>query len=520
MSIARFSVQRPVFVSMFTLIVLILGGVSLLRIPVDLMPDITYPTLTVATSYENASPAEIEELITRPIEEAMSAVPGVEEITSTSYEGHSRVRITFTWGIDLDDAANDIRDRLDRVIPRLPEEADRPFLRKFDLASFPILILGASGSMDAVQLRTLIDNQVKYRIEKVPGVAALDIWGGYSREIHVLLDPEKIKALGIPLDQIHDRVQEANVTLPAGNLESGHHELVIRTSGQFVDLNQLRDTVVAVREGLPVRLSELAKVEDAWQKVVRIVRVNGVNGVRLSVNKQSGKNTVAVAEEVLREVEAINREIPQISIVPLVDTSDYIRRAIGNAGRGALYGGLCAILVLLVFLRNLRSTMIVAMAIPISIIATFMLINFGGFTLNLMTLGGLALGVGMLVDNSIVVLENIYRLREDNASLDGQEGAVRGADEVVMPVIASTLTTVVVFLPMVFVRGMAGVMFRELSLVVSFSLLCSLAVAMTLVPMLAARILHPRHPDPTAQMTVLDRLFCLTGGWLEAWENG
>ncbi len=519
MSIVRFSVHRPVFVSMLTLIVLILGVVSLVRIPVDLMPDITFPTLTVATSYENASPAEIEELITRPIEEAMSAVPGVEEITSTSTEGQSRVRITFTWGTDLDDAANDIRDRLDRVIPRLPEEADRPFLRKFDLASFPILMLGASGNMDAVQLRTLIDNQVKYRIEKVPGVAALDIWGGYSREIHVLLDPAKIQALGIPLDQINDRIEKANVTLPAGTIESDHHELVIRTAGQFVNLDQLRDTVVAVRDGVPVRLSELARVSDAWQKVVRIVRVNGVSGVRLSVNKQSGKNTVEIAEQVLQEIARINEEIPQITIVTLVNTADYIRRSIGNVGQSALYGGLYAILILLLFLRNVRSTAIIAAAIPISIVATFMLIYFGGFTLNLMTLGGLALGVGMLVDNAIVVLENTYRIRENDPGMDRLDGAVRGAEEVIMPVIASTLTTVVVFLPLVFVRGMAGVMFTQLAYVISFALLASLVVALTLIPMMASRLLQPVSLDPLAQETLAHRIFRETGRAFDAIER-
>ena len=519
MNIARASVHRPVFTVMVTLIVIILGGVSLYRIPVDLMPDVTSPTLSVSTLYENASPAEIEELITRPIEEAMSAVPGVEEVSSVSSEGNSNVRVTFAWGTDLDAAANDIRDRLDRVIPRLPEEADRPTLRKFDLASYPILELGAASRLDPVQMRRLIDEQVKYRIERVPGVAALDIMGGQEREIHVLLDPDKIKALGIPLDVLMSHIEAANVNLPAGTLEAGNYDIVVRTPGEYTSLDQLRETTVAVREGVTVLLKDVAEIEDSWLKVTRLVRVNGVPGVRLSVNKQSGRNTVDVARAVREEIERINSDIPQIRITPIMDTSDYIQRSITNAGSSAMYGGIYAVLILLFFLRNVRSTAIIATAIPISIIATFMLIYFGGFTMNLMTLGGLALGVGMLVDNAIVVLENIYRLRESNRKLGSEEAAVLGTEEVTEAIVSSTLTTVVVFLPLIFVRGMAGVMFKQLAYVVSFALLCSLGVALTLVPMLASKFLRPVSLDATADETVTHKLFRITGRFLEGIES-
>ncbi|MCX7592004.1 MAG: efflux RND transporter permease subunit [Kiritimatiellae bacterium] len=516
MNLARAAVHRPIFTTMVTLIVIILGGVSLYKIPVDLMPDVTYPTLSVSTTYENASPEEVEELITRPVEEAMSAVPGVEKVTSVSAEGMSNVRITFSWGTDLDAAANDVRDRLDRVIPRLPEEADRPVLRKFDLASFPILMLGASSRLDPVQMRNIIDNEVKYRIERVPGVASLDVWGGQEREIHVLLDRDKIKALNIPLDVLVARLKAGNVTLPAGNLESGNYELVVRVPGEYRNLEELADTAVAVRDGVPVLLRQVAAVEDSWAKVTRIVRVNGVPGIRLAVNKQSGKNTVEVAKAVLREIERINKDIPQITITPIMDTADYIRRSITNVGRSAVYGGLYAVAVLLFFLRDLRSTLIISAAIPISIVATFMLVYFGGFTLNLMTLGGLALGVGMLVDNSIVVLENIYRIRETDRAQGADAATVAGAGEVTSAIVASTLTTVVVFLPLVFVRGMAGVMFKQLAYVVSFALLSSLLVALTLVPMLAAKFLRPVESEVSGGPPDRHRLFRaaarLTGG--------
>jgi len=517
LNIARFSIQRPVLTVMVSLIVIILGGVALSRLSIDLMPDITYPTISISTEYENASPEEVEELITRPIEEAMSAVPGVEEVTSVSADGRSSVRVTFTWGSNLDEAANDIRERLDRVIPLLPEDAERPRLRKFDLASFPILIMGVSSDLDPIQIRIIIDNQVKNRIERIPGVASLDIRGGLDREIHVNLNAEKIKALGLPIDQLLNRIIEENINLPAGTIEKGLLDVTIRTPGIYTDLDELRNTVVAIREGVPIQLREIATVEDAWEKVTRIVRINGKPGVRLSVNKQSGKNTVEVATGVLKEIERINRDIPQLHIIPIIDTSDYIKRSITNVGTTILYGGVLAVFVLLLFLRNILSTAIIAVTIPISVIATFALMYFNGFTLNLMTLGGLALGIGMLVDNAIVVLENIYRLRESGQ--DPQSAAVKGSQEVMAAVIASTLTTLVVFLPLIFVRGMSGIMFKQLAYVVSFSLACSLAVALTLLPMLASRVRAPVIVEKKDSPAQGHKIFHITGRVFTGLEN-
>lgn len=516
MNISRFSVRRPVLTVMASLIVIIVGGVSLSRLSIDLMPDITYPTLSITTEYENASSEEVEELITRPVEEAMSAVPGVEEVTSVSAEGRSSVRVTFTWGTDLDAAANDIRDRLDRVIPRLPEDAERPRLRKFDLAAFPILIMGVSSNLDPIQVRILIDNQVKNRIERIPGVASLNIRGGLNREIHVNLNAEKIKALGLPIDQLLSRLKEENINLPAGTIERGLLDITIRTPGVYNSLDELRNTVVAIRERVPIQLKEIATVEDAWEKVTRIVRVNDKPGVRLSVNKQSGKNTVEVATGVLKEIERINREIPQIHIIPIINTSDYIQRSITNVGTTILYGGVLALFVLLLFLRNIPNTAIIATTIPISVIATFALMYFSGFTLNLMTLGGLALGIGMLVDNAIVVLENIYRLREGGQ--EPESAAINGSREVMAAVIASTLTTLVVFVPLIFVRGMSGVMFKQLSYVVSFSLGCSLMVALTLVPMLASRVRGPVDRETGNKTTRGHRIYRITDRFFRQME--
>jgi HAE1 family hydrophobic/amphiphilic exporter-1 len=518
MRLSQFAVHRPIFAVMVTLIVVILGGVALIRLPIDLMPDITYPTLSITTGYENASPEEIEELITRPIEEGMSAVPGVEEVSSISTEGLSSVRVSFAWDIDLDAAANDIRDRLDRVIPLLPDDADRPRLRKFDLASFPILILGAASNLDPIQMRRIIDDQVKYRLERIPGVAAVDVRGGLDREIHVNLHPDKINALGLPLNEILKRIREENVNVPAGTIDRGNFEVMIRTPGAYTTLNEIENTVVAVREGVPIQLMDIANVEDSWQKVTRIVRVNGEPGIRLSVNKQSGTNTVEIGKKVLQEINRINQDIPQVHLTPIIDTSDYIQRSITNLGYSAFYGGFLAILVLLLFLRNVRSTAIISTAIPISVIATFALMYFGGFTLNIMTIGGLALGIGMLVDNAIVVLENIFRLREAGAG--PEQAAVSGSEEVTSAIIASTLTTLAVFLPLVFVRGMSGVMFKQLSFVVGFSLLCSLGVAITLVPMLAARILHPKVLDTRAERAWGQKVLFISSRIFTKFEDG
>jgi HAE1 family hydrophobic/amphiphilic exporter-1 len=502
---------------MAVLIVLVLGTVSLSRLPIDLMPDITYPTLSVATIYENASPEEVEELVTRPIEEAMSAVPGVDEVTSVSVEGISQVRINFSWGTDLDAAANDIRDRLDRVIPRLPDDTERPMLRKFDLASFPILILGAASRLDPIQTRRIIDDQIKYRIERQPGVAAVDVFGGLDREIHVNILPDKIKALGLPLDQILNRIKAQNVNIPAGPLERGNLEVMIRTPGEYTGLDEVGNTVIAIREGVPIQLNEVANIKDSWQKLTRIVKINGKPGIRIAVNKQSGQNTVEVARGVLEEIRKINEDIPQVEVIPIIDTSDYIQRSIHNVGTSILYGGALAILVLLFFLRNIRSTAVIATAIPISVIATFALIYFGGFTLNLMTLGGLALGIGMLVDNAIVVLENIYRLRESGRP--PHKAAVIGSEEVTAAIIASTLTTLVVFLPLIFVRGMSGVMFKQLAYVVSFALACSLAAALTLVPTLSSLVLHFKEPNPRRSSNLRERLYLATGRFFETVEQ-
>ncbi|HCX60024.1 MAG TPA: acriflavin resistance protein, partial [Candidatus Cloacimonas sp.] len=435
MKISQVAVGRPVLTIMVSMIVIILGAVALSRLPIDLMPDVTSPTISVSTSYSKASPLTMEELVTRPIEEALAAVPGVQEISSRSTEGSSNVQVSFSWGTDLEAASNDIRDRLDRIISRLPDEASRPSLRKYDMSATPVIMMGVTSDLDVLELRRILEEQVSYRLERVDGVASVSIWGGRSREIHINIDPLKMNALRIPLDQVISSVRAANINQPTGNIYRGNHQITIRVPGVFENLEELKNTIIVRRGGSVVALKDIAEILDTASKVTRIVRINGQNGIQIAINKQSGTNTVKVVQGVLDEVVQINRSIPQINIIPLMDSSVFIKQSINNVSLSALLGGILAVLILLFFLRNLKSTTVISTAIPISIMATFGLLYFNGFTLNLMTIGALALGVGQLLDNSIVVMENIFRHRE--MGKESKQAAIEGANEVGSPILAS-----------------------------------------------------------------------------------
>ncbi len=495
MNISRFAIHRPIFTTMVTLIVVIIGGIALLRLPLDLMPDVTNPVISIRTEYENASPEIVEELISRPIEEAMSAVPGAEEVTSSSSEGNSNVTVKFTWGTDLDAASSDVRDRLDRVIGRLPDDAERPVLFKFDFASMPIVFIGISSEMDPVEMRTLLEDQIKFRFESISGVASMNIFGGREREISVEVDPYWLRALGVPLDRVMTVLKRANINRPAGYVDSGNHEITIRAPGEFATVEEVRDTVIFVKDGAPIRVRDIATVTDGMARVRRIARIDAQDGIRVAIMKQSGANTVQVAAQVIEELERVREDYGNLNIKVIMNQADYINNSISNVSTSALFGGGLAIVLVLLFLRNFLSTMVIALSIPISIVATFAVLFWAGLTLNLMTLGGLALGVGMLVDSSIVVLENIYRIR-DEEGLVPEAAAEKGTNEVFSAIIASTVTTLIVFLPLTFIEGMAGLMFKEFALVVAFSLICSLLAAVVLVPMLAVRMMRLEREEP------------------------
>ncbi len=491
MSLSSVSVRTPIFTTMVTLIVVILGAVSLSRIRIDMLPAIELPSTSVVTGYEGASPEVIERLITQPLEEIVATVPGVEEITSRSIEGSSRLNVRFVWGTDINTAAIDLQAKIEDEINELPDDIVRPRVSKFDIDSIPVIILGISSKLDPVELTDLIENQVRYRFARLPGVAQVDIWGGFNREIRIALHPERIKALGLPLDQVTRAIRDANLDLPAGKLEEGRYEVTLRAPAEFKSLDDILNTVVTQRNGTVIRLAQIADVLDTFQRRTRMVRINGEQGLRAGIRKQADANTVEVARLVLEQIEEVNRDFPQIKVIPVVNQGNFIERSINNVAQSVLYGGVLSIFVLLFFLRNVRSTVVISLSIPISVIATFALIYFGGFTINMMSLGGLALGVGMMVDSSVVVLENIFRHHEEEGE-PVVEAAVKGSHEVAAAIVASTLTTLVVFLPLVFVRGVSGLLYRELAYVIIFSLVCSLLVALSLVPMLASKLLRAR----------------------------
>ncbi len=520
MNLPRASVRRPIFTTMLTLIVVVLGLVSLSRLQIDLLPNVELPTLTVRTQYEGADPIVMERLVTQIVEEIVGTVPGVEELTSSSYEGNSSVKVKFGWGTPIDAAAVDVRATLEDEISELPDDIVGPRVSKFDVDTYPVVILGISSRLDPVELTQIVEDQVRYRFSRVPGVAQVDPWGGFTREVRVELDPAKLNALGLPLSDILDAVKDANLDLPAGKIEHGPYEVTLRAPAEFASLDQIRGTVIARQAGSVVTLGQIARVRDTYEKLTRIIRVNGEQGLRVAIRKQPEANTVEVARAVLDEVEKVNRAFPQIHITPVINQGNFIERAISNVAQSVLYGGALAVLVLLFFLRNLRSTLVISLAIPISVVATFGLLYFGGFTLNLMTLGGLALGVGMMVDSSVVVLENIFRRQQEEGE-GPAEASVRGAREVASAVVAGTLTTLVIFLPLIFVQGVSGVLFKELAYVIMFSLFCALLVSLSLVPMLGSRLLKVAGgvEDATHRRPAFTGLARFAGGLFHGLES-
>jgi len=495
MSIPRLAIARPVTMFMLSFVVMLLGAISLSRLPVDLMPDISFPSITVRVSYTGVGPLEMEELITRPIEQAVSAVAGLDQINSTSSEGNSTVRLNFTWGTDLNEAADEVRTRIDRVRGRLPEDADPPTIFKFDSTSFPIMGIGVEGNYDAVTLRELAQNDLSPRLERVAGVAAVSVDGGLRRQIRVDLSREKITALNLSVDRVVNILRTENQNIPLGEVFEADRMFLLRSPGQFTDIDEIRNLAVMTQNGVPVYMRDIADVRDTTEDRRNFTRINGTPGIRMRVTKQSGTNTVQIAEGVRAEIARINREVPGVTLSVLDDQSVFINRSIGSVREHALLGSLLVIAVIFAFLRDWRATIIICTSIPISVIGTFALLYFGGYTLNTLTFGGLALGIGMIVDAAIVVLENTHRHLD--MGKDRMTAAIDGAEEVWSAILASTLTHIAVFVPMLFLTGVSSIMFGQLAAVVSFSLAMSLFVAVTIVPVLCSRLL--RLPEPAAE---------------------
>ena len=502
---------------MLSAVITLLGVISLTRLPVDLMPEFQQPTLNIRTSYAGVGPLEMEELITRPIEQAVGAVPGLTRIESSSSEGNSQVQLNFEWGSDLAESADEVRTRMDRIRGRLPEDADPPTIQKFDPSQLPVAQIGIEGDYDPVTLREIAQNEIAPRFERIDGVAAVNVNGGLRRQIHVDLSKEKITALNLSVNQVVSGLRQENQNTPLGEIYQGDATFLVRSQGQFQSVDDIRNLVVMTRQGVPVYLRDIADVQDTTEQRRQFMRINGRPGIQIQVQKQSGKNTVEVAKLVRAEVERVNKEVPGLRMTVTQDNAKFIERAIDNVKEHAIVGGILVVLIIFLFLRDFRSTLIVCTSIPVSVIGTFALLYFGGFTLNTMTFGGLALGIGMIVDAAIVVLENTHR--HLHMGKDKMTAAIDGSEEVWSAILASTLTHIAVFLPLLFLSGTASIMFTQLSVVVMFSLIMSLFVAVTIVPVLCSRWL--KTPDEEAAAHgFMAKFFRVSERFLDAMDEG
>ncbi|MDO9534814.1 MAG: efflux RND transporter permease subunit [Bacillota bacterium] len=519
MRLSDFSVNRPVAVFMAVLVVLMIGAVSLSGLSLDLMPEMNLPVAIVITSYPGSAPQEVETMISRPLEDVLGTVSNISSISSMSSMGSSIVITEFAMGTDMDFAALEMREKVDMVRGFLPDGAGDPMVMKMDINLMPVLMLGISGDRPLDELKTIAEDVIKPRIERLDGVASVDLTGGLTREIQVVVEAEKLAAYGLGINNVVQALQSQNMNLSAGRATRGSQEMALRVIGEYREVAQIAATSITAPSGAKLRLDDLARVEDGFKDSSGFSRVGDQPSISLSIQKQSGSNTVSVVQDTRRVIEGLRSQLPDdIAVFTVFDQAEYIEQSINNISWNIVIGGLLAALVLFVFLRSLRSTLVIALAMPISVVTTFNLIYFGGLNLNMMTLGGLALGIGMMVDSSIVVLENIFRLREKG--LDRIEAAKSGTGEVANAITASILTTIAVFFPIVYVTGIVSELFTSLALTVSFALLSSLLVALTLIPMLSSRLLKvdnvKRNDHEGARPNgLVSRLVSVTGRWFK-----
>jgi HAE1 family hydrophobic/amphiphilic exporter-1 len=505
MKLSELSVNKPVTMIVIFLALVVLGVFSLSELAIDLIPDISFPVIAVFTGYEGVSPQEIEENITKVVENAAAAASSVKKITSNSQEGQSVVTVEYEWGTDMGEAAAELREKLDLIRDYLPDEASQPVLFKFDPSMIPIMVLLVEGNRDLKSLRYITDNSIKSSFEQIDGVANVQVWGGRERQVHIDLDRTLLASYGLTIDQVITIIRAEHINISGGKITEGNATYSLRTVGKFRSIGEIESVAVTNKNGVPVLLRDVANVYDGFVEEDMDALVEKKDAIIMTVQKQSGTNTVQVANLIEKKIEALKTYLPpDIKIKKFYAPSDFIKDSITNVWQVALFGGALALIVLLIFLRNIPTTLIISVSIPLSIIVTFIFMYLFKLTLNMMSLGGLALGIGMLVDNSIVVLENIFRYREFGAKPG--EAAKLGSQEMSNAIIASTLTTVAVFLPLVFfIKGMARELFRDLAFTVTFSLLSSLLVALTIVPMLSSKIKQVKVKKKVASLLDIEK---------------
>jgi len=501
-------VRRRVAVVMFSLAIAIFGIVGYKRLSLELFPDITYPSLTVQTDFPDTAPQEVEYLVTRPVEEAVGVLRGLQNIHSVSRPGVSEVTLEFDWGSDMDLLSMEVREKVDRII--LPEETENPIVLRYDPSLDPIVRLALTGPDDLGDIRRLADQKIKPDFETILGVAAAQIKGGLEDEVQIDVDQERLAALGIPIDRIRQVVGVSNVNLPGGALRGEDSQFLIRTVAEFGSMEEIGSLIIQQDANGVVRLRDVAVVRMGSKEREEITRADGKECVEIALYKEGDANTVTVAQIIRDRIDEWRKKLPPgYTMTVLFDQSHFVRQAVNEVRDSALIGGLLTVLVLFAFLREFRSTIIIATSIPLSIIATFLVMYRMGISLNLMSLGGLTLGIGMMVDNSIVVLEAVFRKKQAGGSLG--RAVVDGTNEMAAAISASTLTTVAVFLPIVFVEGIAGQLFKDQAVTVTISLLASLAVALTVVPMLSA--LGSDVNKENLKGTTVEKDLVMTLGW-------
>jgi HAE1 family hydrophobic/amphiphilic exporter-1 len=515
MKLAQISVNRPVTTLMIFVAMVVLGLVSMSMLGLDLMPELEIPSVSVITAYEGAGPEEVETLITEPMEDTLSTISGVDEVISISKEGISTVTLRFEWGEKIDESINDVRERIDLIRERLPEEADNPIIFKFDLSMIPIAIIAFTAEESYPDLQDIVDDEIVDPLKRVDGVASVTAGGGLLRQIRVDIDRDKLAALDLSITQLNQALAAQNISTPGGNIRSGYKDYLLRTPEEFSSPEEVAEVVIARRNGIPIKLKDVADVRDFFKERTFEVRMNGQKAMAIFIQKQSGKNTVEVARAVGEKLEQLKKNLPpDVESRIVMDSSEFILASVGTLRDTVFWAVFFVFIVLLFFLRDFRASLIVAAAIPTSLIITFLLMYLADYTINTDSLASLAVAVGLVVDNAIVVIDNINRHREKGER--AKEGAVFGANEVGVAVIASTLTTISIFAPIMFVGGIAAIVFGQFAAIVTMALVASLFTALMLVPMLSSKLLKVRNPD--SSKSILDFFYHLGGITLDGME--
>jgi CzcA family heavy metal efflux pump len=528
MNLPEFGVKKPVTNLMIFSVIIILAFYGLSKLGVDMMPEITPPSITVVSSYPGASPDDVEVKVTEPLENQLATTPGLEKITSRSSEGSSVVSLKFKWGTNLDEASNDIRDRIEltkRYLPDIPDEMDNPFIYKFNTADIPILYMGITAEQSYPELYDTIDKRVGDSLRQLTGVGTVQLIGGMERQINVWIDRERLEGYGFSIIDIQNTLKQENITQPLGSIKSGLTDYMLRLPGEFAEPEEMNLVILGKRDNKFVYLKDVARVEDSFREITAIIRMNRHPAMMMMIQKQAGVNTVEVAKNVKNRLAQIQKTLPSdIKMFTIFDTSLDIMNALNSLKTSLWIGIILVMLVVWFFLRQFSGSLIIALTIPFSLLIAFIYLFIAGKTINIMGLSSLAIGCGMVVDNAIVVVDNIYRHLEKGQR--SREAAIFGTQEIFLSIGASTLTTVVVFLPLLFVTGVVGIMFGELAMIVTVTLLASLFTAATFTPMLCARWLRVRDRSLSTgsslrakRSNLINKFYNISENWFRSWED-